>query len=86
MVDASRKDTIVRVQGLWLLLAGKVFRNVRAMEAVTVEEVALRITDRSLLPVPLALLILLLRVTALLPRNSAVILFQMIRPLRSSTS
>ncbi len=86
MVDASRKDTIVRVQGLGLLLAGKVFRNVRAMEAVTVEEVALRITDQSLLPVPLALLILLLRVTALLLRNSAVILFQMIRPLRSSTS
>jgi len=55
------------------------------MEAVTVEEAALRITDRSLLPVLLALFILRLRVTALLPRNVAVILLQMIRPSRFFT-
>lgn len=50
-----------------------------AMEAVTVEEVALRITDRAFLPVPLALFTLLLYVTALLPCIVGVTLFLMIR-------
>jgi len=75
----------VRVRDSWLPFGERVCRRVGPMEAVTVEEAALRITDRSLLPVLLALFILRLRVTALLPRNVAVILLQMIRPSRFFT-
>ena len=80
------ENTSVTMNATWMaFLRRKNIRKVRVMEVVTVEEAALRITDRSLLPLPLALIVLRLRVTTLLPCNVAVILYRMIRPFRFFT-